>query len=74
MQDYSITGLTVNDVASVNAALQPTTLKHVTFYVGRRGPFYLDFTQADYNHDAVITAILAQVNTLKKIDAGLEVQ
>jgi len=73
MQDYSITSLAVNDVAGVNNALQPTTTKRVTFYVGKRGPFYLDFAQADYTHDAVIQGVMGQVNTLKKIDAGLEV-
>jgi hypothetical protein len=71
MQDYSITGLTVNDVAGINNALQATTIKRVTFYVGTRGPFYLDFAPAEYNSDAVVTAIMAQVDTLKKIDAGV---
>jgi len=71
MQDYSITGLAVNDVAGLNNALQATTMKHVTFYVGRRGPFYLDLAPADYTHDAVIAAIMEQVNILKKIDAGV---
>jgi hypothetical protein len=71
MQDYSITGLTVNDLASLNNALQSVTLKHVTFYVGRRGPFYVDFAPADYSAEAVIQAVNDQVNTLKKIDAGV---
>ena len=74
MQDYTVTGLTVNDVAGLNNALQATTTKHVTFFVGKRGPFYLDFAPADYTADAVIAGVTAQIDTLKMIDAGLAVQ
>lgn len=72
--DYSITGLTVSDIAGINAALQPTTSKRVTFYVGTRGPFYLTYQQAEYSADKVIEDVQAEVSRLKQIDAGLGVQ
>lgn len=71
--DYSITGLTVSDIPGLNNALQAITTKRVTFYVGTRGPFYVDFAPVEYTHDKVIACVMDQVNTLKKIDAGLGV-
>jgi hypothetical protein len=72
--DYSITSLGVQDVAGVNSALQPAVTRRVTFYVGQRGPFYLTYALADYTHDKVITDVLAQVASLKALDAGVGVQ
>jgi hypothetical protein len=74
MIDYTITGFTVNDLAGLNNALQATTTKHVTFFVGRRGPFYLDYTPADFTTERVTADVQKQVQQLKDIDANLGIE
>lgn len=71
MVDYSIKTLTVSNESGVNAALQPVALYRVTFYVGARGPFFLSYSPADYTPDKVIADVNAEVDRLKKIDAGV---
>lgn len=72
MLDYAIKGLTVSDVATMNAALQPTMVRQVIFFIGARGPFMLNFTPAEYTPEAVIIAVQNEVSTLQRIDSGLE--
>lgn len=72
MIDYTIRGLTVSDVATTNAALQPVMMRQVTFYIGLRGPFVAQFKVADYTPEAVILAVQNNIATLRQIDSGLE--
>lgn len=71
MPDYTVNNLLVQDVAGVNAALQPVTLKRVSFRVGTRGPFTCDFRPGEYTADAVIAAVNKEIETLRAIDAGV---
>jgi hypothetical protein len=72
MQDYAVNGLTISDTAGHNNALQPIILRVVSFYVGARGPFLLQFTLPEYSPDKVVAGVQNQVTELRAIDAGLE--
>lgn len=67
MQDFTVTGLSVQDVTGVNGALQAIVQKRVTFYVGRSGPFFLTYDLKDYTSDRVLADIAKEVDTLKAI-------
>lgn len=69
MQEYSVRDVTVQDIVGVNGALQPTVSKRVTFYVGGSGPFFLTYTQDQYDAGTVLADMQKEVETLKAIGA-----
>lgn len=72
MTDYTIQGLTVSDTSVATAGLAPKMVRQVIFYIGKRGPFYLQFDLAGYTPEAVILGVQNEVKTLQAIDSGLE--
>lgn len=67
--DYEIRNITVQDVAGINGAFQPTVSKHVTFYVGGNGPFFLDYSPANFEAGTVLADMQKQADILKAIGA-----
>ncbi len=61
--------MTVQDISGVNAALQPTVSKRVTFYVGGSGPFFLTYAPDKFEVGTVLADMENTVNTLKAIGA-----
>jgi len=71
MKPYVVNGLQIQDVTGVNGAMQPTAYKQVIFYVDQNGPFRIMFAEKNYTPENVLSAINAQVDKLKAIDAAL---
>lgn len=69
MKDFTVNGISVQDVTGVNPAYQSVPQKKVTFYVGTSGPFFLTYDLKDYSADRVIADIQKEVDTLKAIAA-----
>lgn len=69
MQDYSVQNVQVQDIQGLDPQGQPTVTKRVTYNVGRNGPFFLNYTRADYTPEKVSADIQREVDTLKAIHA-----
>lgn len=68
--DYAIHDLTIMDVPGLTGGLHPNLTKRVLYYVGKHGPFQLNYTQQEFNSALVQNDIQKQVQTLRDI-AGL---
>jgi hypothetical protein len=69
MDDYKIHDVVVSDVQGVDANLQPTITKRVTFKIGAHSSFIRLYSQADYTPDRVQADMQREVETLRAIGA-----
>lgn len=69
MEEYAIRDVTVQDIAGINGALQPTVSKRVTFYVGGNGPFFLEYPPAQFEAGIVLADMQKQADALRAIGA-----
>jgi hypothetical protein len=69
MEEYAIHDVTVQDVTGINGAFQPIVTKHVTFYVGGNGPFFLDYSPTQFEAGAVLADMQKQADMLRAIGA-----
>ncbi len=67
MWDEVISQVHVQDVPGVDANLQPTKTKRVTFMVGKNGPFTLTYTPGEYTAERVEQDIRKEVTTLRAL-------
>ena len=67
MDPYAIHSVKVMDVSGLDANLQPTITKQVTFQVGTHGPFILRYKHGEYTADKVTQDMEAQVTILRAI-------
>lgn len=67
MQDYTINSVHVQDVTGMDAGGNATITKRVTYYVGKNGPFVLNYAHGEYNAERVTRDMEAEVSTLRAI-------
>jgi hypothetical protein len=70
MQDLTICNIHVQDVTGFDANSQPTVTKRVTFYVGKNGPFILNYTHQNYSAEQVQADMDKEAATLRTLTSG----
>lgn len=69
MESYDINGVQVSDVPGISPGLQPIVTKRVTFYVGKNGPFFLNYAPGEYSAAQVLDDMRKEADTLRAIGA-----
>lgn len=69
MDTYEINGVSVADVPGTSPGFQPIVIKRVTFYVGKNGPFFLNYAPSDYSASQVLDDMRKEAETLRAIGA-----
>ncbi len=69
MEAYEVNNVHVQDITGLDAQGNTTITKRVTFYVGRNGPFVLNYSPTAYHADKVQADMQREVEILKAIGA-----
>lgn len=64
--DFTVHDLTYRQIPEVGPGAQPTFSYQFQYWVGTHGPFYLHYTQAEYNFQRLQADLNAQVEQVKQ--------